>query len=185
MANELNFICYFEEPDPSLISDFFLFFFPDVKTQVIPLLMATLPAIDPNDVRKSMMAFHLLSTFCTIVPLVDCSQASFDEKLYQTFLGVHTGFEAFWPNYISGQMGYLISWKLKIVRTLMANANQQVKKSQVALLANDELSKNFLTICFCSFLTHFMANSHDVFETEHCSRGGHYIMDSAGQLWKA
>ena len=36
--------------------------------------MAALPAIDPNDVRKSMMAFHLFSTFCTMVPLVDCSQ---------------------------------------------------------------------------------------------------------------
>ena len=46
----------------------------EAPTQVIPLLMAALPAIDPNDVRKSMMAFHLFSTFCTMVPLVDCSQ---------------------------------------------------------------------------------------------------------------
>jgi proteasome activator subunit 4 len=44
-------------------------------THVIPLLMASLPGIDPNDMRKSMMAFQLISTFCTLVPIVDCSTA--------------------------------------------------------------------------------------------------------------
>ena len=37
--------------------------------------MSTLPAIDPNDVMKSMKALQLMSLYCTLVPLVDCSQA--------------------------------------------------------------------------------------------------------------
>ena len=48
----------------------------EAPTQVIPLLMATLPAIDPNDIRKAMVAFQMISIYCTIVPLVDCSKAS-------------------------------------------------------------------------------------------------------------
>ena len=47
----------------------------EATTNVIPLLMATLPAIDPNDVKKSMVAFQLISTFFTVVPLTDCSKA--------------------------------------------------------------------------------------------------------------
>jgi proteasome activator subunit 4 len=44
-------------------------------THVIPLLTATLPGIDPNDMRKAMVTFQFLSTFCTLVPMVDSSQA--------------------------------------------------------------------------------------------------------------
>ena len=38
--------------------------------------MASLPGIDPNDAHKSMVVFQFLSTFCTLVPLVDMSSAS-------------------------------------------------------------------------------------------------------------
>lgn len=48
----------------------------EAPTQVIPLLMATLPAIDPNDVQKAMVAFQLISIYCSLVPLVNCSQAA-------------------------------------------------------------------------------------------------------------
>ena len=37
--------------------------------------MSTLPAIDPNDMLKSMKALQLMSLYCTLVPLVDCSKA--------------------------------------------------------------------------------------------------------------
>ena len=47
----------------------------DAPTHVLPLLLATVPGIDPNDMRKSMVAFQFLSTFCTLVPLVDSSDA--------------------------------------------------------------------------------------------------------------
>jgi len=45
-------------------------------THVIPLLMATLPGIDPNDIKKCFVTFQFISTFATLVPIVDCSSAS-------------------------------------------------------------------------------------------------------------
>ncbi len=49
--------------------------YPEGPTHVLPLLLATLPGIDPNDMRKAMVTFQFISTFCTLVPMVDCSQA--------------------------------------------------------------------------------------------------------------
>jgi proteasome activator subunit 4 len=37
--------------------------------------VATLPGIDPNDMRKSMTTIQFLSTFATLVPIVDSSRA--------------------------------------------------------------------------------------------------------------
>lgn len=45
-------------------------------THVLPLLMSVLPGIDPNDSLKCFVTFQFISTFATMVPLVDCSRAS-------------------------------------------------------------------------------------------------------------
>eukprot|EP00094_Tigriopus_californicus_P000230 TCALIF_00223-PA protein Name:"Similar to psme4 Proteasome activator complex subunit 4 (Xenopus laevis)" AED:0.06 eAED:0.06 QI:66/0.84/0.71/1/0.84/0.85/14/306/1826 len=50
--------------------------FPEGPTHVIPLMMACLPGIDPNDIRKSMVTIQFISIYCTLIPIVDCSQAS-------------------------------------------------------------------------------------------------------------
>ncbi|XP_071961962.1 proteasome activator complex subunit 4-like [Antedon mediterranea] len=49
--------------------------FPEGPTHVLPLMMAVLPGIDPNDFIKCMITFQAISTFVALVPLVDCSQA--------------------------------------------------------------------------------------------------------------
>ncbi|KAK7788859.1 hypothetical protein R5R35_013064 [Gryllus longicercus] len=43
---------------------------------VVPLLMAALPGIDPSDTEKSVDTFDFVSTMATLVPIMDCSQAS-------------------------------------------------------------------------------------------------------------
>ena len=58
-------------------------FYPEGPTHVIPLMLATLPGIDPNDMRKSMTTFQFLSTFATLVPLVDSSRA---HEFYKSLL---------------------------------------------------------------------------------------------------
>ena len=37
--------------------------------------MAVLPGIDPNDLGKSMAAFQFITTFATLIPIVDSSKA--------------------------------------------------------------------------------------------------------------
>jgi proteasome activator subunit 4 len=50
-------------------------FYPEGPTHVIPLLMASLPAVDPNDLRKTLVTFQLVTTIATLVPIIDCSSA--------------------------------------------------------------------------------------------------------------
>ncbi|XP_023231412.1 proteasome activator complex subunit 4-like [Centruroides sculpturatus] len=44
-------------------------------THVIPLLIGSLPGIDPNDIKKCIVTFQFLSTFTSIITIVDCSRA--------------------------------------------------------------------------------------------------------------
>lgn len=48
----------------------------DGPTHVIPLLLALLPGIDPNDIRKCFVTFQFISTFVSMIPIVDTSSAS-------------------------------------------------------------------------------------------------------------
>lgn len=50
--------------------------FPEGATHVIPLLMAILPGIDPNDLKKCFVTFQFISTFAAMIPIVDSSKAS-------------------------------------------------------------------------------------------------------------
>ncbi|XP_059471936.1 proteasome activator complex subunit 4-like [Neocloeon triangulifer] len=45
------------------------------RGHVLPLLMSVLPGIDPNDSFKCFITFQFISTFATLVPLVDSSRA--------------------------------------------------------------------------------------------------------------
>ncbi|KAM4624596.1 proteasome activator complex subunit 4B [Polymixia lowei] len=49
--------------------------YPEGRAHVLPLLMGSLPGVDPNDFSKCMVTFQFIATFTTLVPLVDCSSA--------------------------------------------------------------------------------------------------------------
>lgn len=49
--------------------------YPEGQSHVIPLLLQTLPGIDPNDIKKCMVTFQFIYTLVTLVPFVDCSAA--------------------------------------------------------------------------------------------------------------
>ena len=51
--------------------------YPEGRSHVIPLLNLSLPGIDPNDIKKSLVTFQLISTLVSLVPLRDCSEAPF------------------------------------------------------------------------------------------------------------
>ncbi|RWS03023.1 hypothetical protein B4U79_12589, partial [Dinothrombium tinctorium] len=59
--------------------------YPEGQTHVIPLLFLALPGLDPNDIKKCMITFQFISTFVSLIPLVDCSSAvEFRKDLAQT-----------------------------------------------------------------------------------------------------
>ncbi|XP_071784078.1 proteasome activator complex subunit 4-like [Asterias amurensis] len=49
--------------------------YPEGPSHLLPILSAMLPGIDPNDFSKCMITFQTISTFVSLVPLVDCSEA--------------------------------------------------------------------------------------------------------------
>lgn len=51
-------------------------YYPDGSNHVLPLLQLALPGIDSNDFRKTLVTLQMISTFSTLVPIVDCSEAS-------------------------------------------------------------------------------------------------------------
>ncbi|XP_034049345.1 proteasome activator complex subunit 4B-like [Thalassophryne amazonica] len=49
--------------------------YPEGRVHVLPLLIGSLPGVDPNDFSKCMITFQFITTFTTLVPLVDCFSA--------------------------------------------------------------------------------------------------------------
>lgn len=49
--------------------------YPEGPTHVVSLLMALLPGIDPNDIRKCFITFNFLTYFVNMVPLINSSEA--------------------------------------------------------------------------------------------------------------
>lgn len=49
--------------------------YPEGPTHVVPLLMAILPGLDPNDIKKTLVSLHYIVIFAWMVPIIDCSSA--------------------------------------------------------------------------------------------------------------
>ncbi|KAI8425128.1 hypothetical protein MSG28_006973 [Choristoneura fumiferana] len=49
--------------------------YPEGPTHVVPLLMAVLPGLDPNDIKKTLVTLHFILIFSWMVPYIDCSSA--------------------------------------------------------------------------------------------------------------
>ena len=113
--------------------------------------MAALPAIDPNDVRKSMMAFHLFSTFCTMVPLVDCSQVIIIPKVAFILISVLV------PT--KGIVGLDLKWKYDVkifpAKELASYwLTSYVSQSEARFLAGNSVDFQPDTFFFISDSTH-------------------------------
>ncbi len=63
--------------------------FDEGPEHVLPVLMRSLPGIDPNDIRKTFTTFELISTLSHLVLFVDCSSAvDHYDDLTEVFISV-------------------------------------------------------------------------------------------------
>ncbi|CAH0400452.1 unnamed protein product [Chilo suppressalis] len=49
--------------------------YPEGPTHVVPFLLAVLPGLDPNDIKKTLVTLHFILIFTWMVPYIDCSSA--------------------------------------------------------------------------------------------------------------
>ncbi|CAG4953561.1 unnamed protein product [Parnassius apollo] len=49
--------------------------YPEGPTHVVPILLAVLPGLDPNDIKKTLVTLHFILIFSSMVPYIDCSSA--------------------------------------------------------------------------------------------------------------
>ncbi|XP_052744002.1 proteasome activator complex subunit 4A isoform X2 [Bicyclus anynana] len=49
--------------------------YPEGPTHVVPFLLAVLPGLDPNDIKKTLVTLHFILIFTVMIPIVDCSSA--------------------------------------------------------------------------------------------------------------
>ncbi|XP_041968894.1 proteasome activator complex subunit 4-like isoform X2 [Aricia agestis] len=49
--------------------------YPEGPTHVVPLLMAVLPGLDPNDMKKTLVTLHFIFIFSDMIQFIDCSSA--------------------------------------------------------------------------------------------------------------
>lgn len=50
-------------------------YYPEGPSHVLPLLLNSLNGLDVNDMKKCMVTFQFISTFATLIPIIDCSSA--------------------------------------------------------------------------------------------------------------
>ncbi|CAH2045535.1 unnamed protein product, partial [Iphiclides podalirius] len=49
--------------------------YPEGPTHAVPILIAVLPGLDPNDLKKTLVTLHFILIFSTMMPYIDCSSA--------------------------------------------------------------------------------------------------------------
>ena len=123
-------------------------------THVIPLLMLSLPGIDPNDIRKAALTFQFISTFCTLVPIVDSSSSvtlgginndlSEEEKI---ICSQSAQFEDFVVQFLDHCFNLIESSTLEHTREEMSSSDHRTSKE-------DTMKNSGMASTFSSIITH-------------------------------
>ncbi|KAJ8396071.1 hypothetical protein AAFF_G00026030 [Aldrovandia affinis] len=120
--------------------------FPEGPTHMLPLLMRSLPGVDPNDFSKCMITFQFIATFTTLVPLVDCSSAPQERthltEMEQELCLASAEFEDFVLQFIDRCFALIDSSTLEHTREEM----EMDKMTQLESLVELGLSSTFSTI---------------------------------------
>lgn len=127
--------------------------YPEGPTHVIPLLMALLPGIDPNDIRKSYVTFNFIVRFVSMVPLINCSDAynHYNNLTEEEHLlcEATAGFEDFVLQFFDKLIVWVDSSSLDFVRLeqMASNNNSKNRSESIAESAVGSLVHAVLNQC--------------------------------------
>ncbi|KAI4807509.1 hypothetical protein KUCAC02_027315 [Chaenocephalus aceratus] len=111
--------------------------YPEGRAHVLPLLMGSLPGVDPNDFSKCMITFQFIATFSTLVPLVDCSSAPSQHsdltEIEKNLCFASAAFEDFILQFLDRCFGLIDSSTLEQTRDEMETDTQNQLESLVEL----------------------------------------------------
>ena len=134
----------------------------DGPTHVIPLLIMSLPGIDPNDIRKAALTFQMISTFCTLVPIVDSSSSitigginndlTEEEK---TICSQSAQFEDFVVEFLDKCFNLIESSTQEHTREEMSSSDHQSNKE-------DKMKNSGMASTFSSIITHASSSIQDI-----------------------
>ncbi|KAM7381432.1 hypothetical protein PAMA_012322 [Pampus argenteus] len=161
--------------------------YPEGRTHVLPLLMGSLPGVDPNDFSKCMITFQFIATFTTLVPLVDCSSApSRHSDLTEVALQKVYNFATsnIFETCVSGRM----------VADMCRAAAKVTRVDGEQLLKYQGDMERILSVCVrlrckraytlaCSMLEHTLRSLSLIYPTEYRSTSGGFDTDLPIQDW--
>nr|XP_054604918.1 proteasome activator complex subunit 4B-like [Nothobranchius furzeri] len=124
--------------------------YPEGRVHVLPLLMGSLPGVDPNDFSKCMKTFQFITTFTTLVPLVDGSSAPSQHtdltEIEKDLCFASAGFEDFVLQFLDRCFALIDSSTLEQTRDEMETDTQTHLESLVELGLSSTVS-TILTQC--------------------------------------
>uniref|UniRef100_A0A3Q2Y0U2 Proteasome activator subunit 4 n=1 Tax=Hippocampus comes TaxID=109280 RepID=A0A3Q2Y0U2_HIPCM len=136
---------------------------PDGPTHMLPLLMRSLPGVDPNDFSKCMITFQFIATFVTLVPLVDCSSALHERtdltEVERELCSASAEFEDFVLQFMDRCFALIDSSTLEQTR----EETETEKMTHLESLVELGLSSTFSTILIQCSLDIFMVALEKVF----------------------
>ncbi|CAL7949711.1 unnamed protein product [Xylocopa violacea] len=91
--------------------------YPEGPTHILPLLSLLLPSIDPNNPEKCFLAFHLISVYACLIPIVDTSKpiAAVEEE-HRMDYEIASGFEDFVLQFLDKILYFIDHSSLELVR---------------------------------------------------------------------
>ncbi|KRT85387.1 hypothetical protein AMK59_1215, partial [Oryctes borbonicus] len=128
-------------------------------TNVLPLLNALLPGIDPNDIRKCFLTFNFIMNICIMCPIVNSSDANryYNDLTEEEHIVCEqtAGFEDFLIQFLDRIFMWIESNSLEFTRMELSDNNFNDVKSKV-----DSMSEGALILLVTTVL---MQCSTDIF----------------------
>ncbi|XP_045481935.1 proteasome activator complex subunit 4-like isoform X2 [Harmonia axyridis] len=123
--------------------------YPEGPTHIIPLLIAVLPGIDPNDFNKCVVTFQFICQFISMIPVIDSSDAAnhYDDMTEEEHIicEATAGFEDFIVQFIDRICVWIESCSLDFIRPEQQTGEQN-SKGFLEVMAEKAMQSTICTV---------------------------------------